>query len=1008
MYSRYIQDYLHQVSTYVGVEAQSVRLLDETVACFVGTLGRAIGARVEPAGDLLKVSLQLLLLDDGLSKLASTVGLEGAHYLVGLGFEQSGELLGRIESTSAESMSPLDDDYWYRMALAYLHYLAGGHRVQALSAKRHLEEISKQRREGVSGKEYQDSVEVLGQLYSVPEKPSIRQKIRNGFNWAQLIFGDDEPSDPQQRRISRLARQIRQRHDIVLRDLGQDNEATWLRQRGIDDPVATDFWVNYLKGLGQRGITSLTNEQRGPDPGFDAWLRLDTDLLVVLPTGSGKTLIGELRSALTLANGRQVLWIVPTRALVRQVQRDLKRAFGPLKVNVEELPTTEDFLPLFAQRTDQARYLAATTPEKLLALLRSNPDAVNGVGLVVVDEAQILLKESRGTTVEFVLQQIRHLVPSCNIVLMSAFEDTQVPLDKFLQRMGSIPRHLVSNIRPTRRVYGIISTDISTGSPHLCVSLYPPGIQDERGTTEHPLQMYLDRVKVKAQSSPIELAERFVREVTPSKIRTVLFVGRKDSTEAKADLFAAKISETVNLPKRDIARLHVELGRKSAIEESSQHGIAPHHAGLTPLEQHLAEKWVREGIVKTVVATPTLAQGINLPFDLSVVSFTTRFNERTKSHEPLSESEIMNMLGRAGRAGYVSDGVCLLAVQRDQRRTLNQQLDASRRFFFRAFPPSGERLGLSRLAEIAAKVAVDEPNWLTRLDGATFSEVQNLVTFVLEVGADVPDPQAALVERMKVFPSFQDLSQSDLDRTMARLGLLLSNVKSRCSNDPYLTIVLQKTGMPIEILEQFLANLRAASNVIESTPQEQILWADQVVRAALEKCSSRSWFQSLFGKFQLERLFYSISIWRAGGPIAEIETHLQRGDRNPRAERIAVGEFLNHRLPLIAQFWGALAVCEEVLNSRPPLRNPEVALYRAQTFVREGVESIEALEWLRAIGGIDRVLAHTLARTMEPRRKEPDLRSFIREQIGRWQYNTDVIPSELDDYRDAIEGVLFD
>jgi hypothetical protein len=208
-------------------------------------------------------------------------------------------------------------------------------------------------------------------------------------------------------------------------------------------------------------------------------------------------------------------------------------------------------------------------------------------------------------------------------------------------------------------------------------------------------------------------------------------------------------------------------------------------------------------------------------------------------------------------------------------------------------------------------------------------------------------------------------------------------------------------------LEQFLVSLRANSTVVDTEPYQQILWADQVVRAALENCSSRQWYKSLYGKLELERLFSSILMWRAGSPIAEIETNLRINSKQ-RANRIKVGEFLNHELPLIAQFWGALGVCEELLNNRPPSRNPEITLYRLQTFVREGVESVEQIEWLRAIGWIDRVLAHALAEVMEPQRKGSDRRAFIHDQIGRWQQHPDVIPSELNDYRAALLGALYD
>jgi len=95
-----------------------------------------------------------------------------------------------------------------------------------------------------------------------------------------------------------------------------------------------------------------------------------------------------------------VVWLLPSRALVRQAHRELTKAFEILNVRVEELPTTEDFEPFFIEDLPAGRYVAATTPEKLAALIRANPDSMRNVGLVILDEAQKLFDLKRGTTIE--------------------------------------------------------------------------------------------------------------------------------------------------------------------------------------------------------------------------------------------------------------------------------------------------------------------------------------------------------------------------------------------------------------------------------------------------------------------------------------------------------------------------------------------------------------------------------------------------------------------------------
>jgi superfamily II DNA/RNA helicase len=1005
MYSQSLQDYIQELSAYAEVDPRSVTFLDEILACFLSVLGRSIGAETNPEGDLLTATIHLLALSDGLSSL-DDIQLDGAHYLIGLGYEQTGELLARLsEPDLFENEKPLRNDHWYRLTLALLHYLAGGHRVQALSTLRHLRSMSNRQKTNAFFEEYSQAIKGLNQLYS--GKPwTEKDRAQFGGVWGHWLFDEAIPSDVSALRVYRLARQIFRRRDTVLGALGLNDERHWLATRGIDDDAAYDFWTAYLKRLELRGITTFTKEQSGA--GFNIWLHPGRDTLVILPTGSGKTIVGELRSALALAQGKQVLWILPTRALVRQTQREFRGAFEPLNVIVEELPTTEDFNPLYADAITQFHYVAVTTPEKLAALIRSNREAVKNVGLVVLDEAQILLEGSRGTTAEFVLQQLRSLVPSIDVVLMSAFADAETILSNFLRKLGREPDPLISDTRPTRRAYGILTNDGAAGKQHPLALIYPPGVQQPTDTTDHPFSIHLKSVNLPPKMGPIDIAQRFVRGITLSGLRTAFFVSRRDSAETQATAIAKtlkKKTRATDLPDLDVARLTVELGRESTIEGTSRYRTAPHHAGLTPLEQHMVEKWVRTGVIRTVVATPTLAQGVNLPFDVSVVSFTSR-SDRAGIKKELAATEIQNMVGRAGRAGHVSDGLGLIAVARG-KSSPTRALDKSRRFFFNRPEMTSEKLGFARLVNTALNAKVDASDWLIELGGASFSESQSLVHLVLEATSGRSDIGTALIERMQLFPSLEQLTKDEVERTASVLESLVGNVQKQLVDDPILTEILLRTGMPIEILRYFIAEIQSiASDWQKRKVQEQIEWADRVVQSALEVCSSRSWYTDLLGKANLTLMFSSVQKWRAGEPIVEIERNWQMKDSG-KANQIAVGEFINHKLSLLAQFWGALAVCEEVIFRQPALSENERILQQLPAFVRVGVSSLDEYEWLHTLNGLDRVLAHQLAIVSAPISGILDRRSFFRGQMGRWIRDKKTIPTSLKEpYKTALLGVL--
>ncbi len=1002
MYSSFLRAYIEAIGGIAEIPPERIDLVHQSVLALLGTLSSAVGGVVEPATSRLKTTTQLLLLSNALSQAEPGYpGLDAAHYLIAMGFEQTGALRARLESSwFGESDSPpLENDNWYRLVLAFLHYLAGGYRVQALSVLSTMKDLAE--RQGDDGHRglYLSSYESMRALYS-----GRGDRLAGRSYWSRLLFGPwSEDAGVPERRIARLVQQLNVRRIAALGDLGEQNEGGWLAQRGIIGAAAEDFWRGYLLGLVNRGITTFTEEQLGP--GFDTWLRPELDLLVVLPTGSGKTIIGELRSALTLAQGWQVVWLLPTRSLVRQAKQDLARAFEERGVLVEELPVTEDFNPLFiTEGFERQRYVAATTPERFAALLRAKPEAIQNVGLVILDEAQILLDEVRGTTAELALFRLKQLVPDCRVVLMTAFTDAQAALERFLATMSRDVARLVSDKRPTRRIYGILTAE-DNPERRLVAAMYPPGPQEEDERTENPILIHMGRISLPRTAYNPEMAKRFLVKTHPAGIRSVLFVQLKASTESHASDIARRSGANRDLPSADLARLRVELGRESVVEQSGTHGAAPHHAGLTPLEQHLVEVWLQSGRVNTVVATPTLAQGINLPFDLSIVSFTDRYNVRSGQREELSYAEIQNMLGRAGRAGKVSDGLCLLTV-RDAAGLPRDTLDASRRYFFGRSDQDAEFLGLSRLLTLNLGKIV-EGSWLVELDGFTFHEAQAIVAFALHAAGDATDDRLSetIQETILRYPSLAQLEADSINEVGRALTGLVVHVRQQ-HNDSILLEALLRTGMPVEVLNSFLEALRR-DEYFEAREQDALVeWADGLVYDTVLSCNARAWYNSLVGKADLADAFGRISAWRRGATLVEIEGAWPL-KRKVGPNRIAVGEFVNHELPVYTQFWGALAVCESALYAESPEILDQSLLQKLPTFTREGVTSEIQYEWLGIMGKLDRVLAHRLADVVvAPDIEGRDRRRFLRDRLREWKYRPEAIPIDDETARQAVIGVV--
>ncbi|MDF1856236.1 ligase-associated DNA damage response DEXH box helicase [Pseudooceanicola sp.] len=167
----------------------------------------------------------------------------------------------------------------------------------------------------------------------------------------------------------------------------------------------------------------------------------DPALLLIAPTGGGKTLAGFLPTLAELADGGHqglhTLYISPLKALAADIKRNLSTPVEEmgLPIRIEDRTGDTSYTAKRRQRADPPHILL-TTPESL-ALLISYPDAPRifaGLQRVVVDEIHALAESKRGDQLFLALARLQTLCPDLRRVGLSATVEDPAALARLLAR----------------------------------------------------------------------------------------------------------------------------------------------------------------------------------------------------------------------------------------------------------------------------------------------------------------------------------------------------------------------------------------------------------------------------------------------------------------------------------------------------------------------------------------------------------------------------------------------
>jgi helicase len=373
-------------------------------------------------------------------------------------------------------------------------------------------------------------------------------------------------------------------------------------------------------------------------------------VLLACPTASGKSLVAYLALVRAARAGRTGLYLVPLRALAQEKAEELAR-FAPLGLKVGL--SIGDF-DVSAEQLEKLDVLVATS-EKADGLLRRGSPWLDRLGVVVADEVHLMRDPDRGPTLEVSLTRLRRSYPDLQVVALSATVGNSEEVATWLRA-----RHIASDFRPVPLKMGV----------------YYDGRITFADLTTREVDGAADAVP------------RLVGSILAEGGQALVFVNTRKASEQAAHALGPTVRARMTAEERASARAVLTELSETSDEETEgvrrlttmiPSGVAYHNASLTNSERRLIERAFRDRVLKVLVATPTLAAGINLPARRVIVRDTTRYDDHLGMQAPIPATDVHQMLGRAGRPRFDRYGEALLIARSpdDEDRLMDRYLSAS-------------------------------------------------------------------------------------------------------------------------------------------------------------------------------------------------------------------------------------------------------------------------------------------------------------------------------------------
>lgn len=721
-----------------------------------------------------------------------------------------------------------------------------------------------------------------------------------------------------------------------------------------------DYWRSWLRHRANAAPFVWPNHREAIAKGFH---ESGKSAVLVLPTGAGKTTVSCLKIAAALASGKSVVFLAPTHALVDQLTDDLQKVFPE---SLEGSVVSSDFDRLFASGTN-FESIEVMTPERCLALLSYSPEAFENVGLLVFDECHLLSPVSnlrRALDGMFCVLAFNSIAPEADFLFLSAMLDNGAAFAEWIEELtgrtcvsadplwkpsrqarGVLLYNSAAIVQMTRNVIAVQRAE-DARKKKRAKNLRKPAAEALQCQPHALFGLQHDWLAGAAPSctltaisdAPVTLTGKLNRDgsiyLTPNVnkvaaqvaaasarngLKGIVFVNRKDTAASTAREISALLGDTPEQTQDEEERwkaLEIELGGLEHAILPGPAAAVPHNALMLRLERDLAERLFRRADgAKVIVATPTLAQGLNLPAHIAILAGDKRSDADEGGREDLKAHEILNAAARAGRAGHLANGIVLLIPEavlqfRQGRPFKKGVLDKLKS----VLPEDDRCLSLSD----PLQTILDRINVAAAADPDVEYALNRLATAVAPEGAETEAKTRFSIGRsLAAFTATRINQKEEFDAKVARLNELIGE-RAKEADDQVLAELATQSGAPLGILKSLRQRIE---DQIERLPQTIPDWTSWIINWLAEDQDARDAILIRDGRAILgatgnkkdgqltadavRNLEPGILAWLRGEPLREIERQLG-GDPDEKAICPRARELVSQLVPLSLSFAAGL------------------------------------------------------------------------------------------------------
>lgn len=796
--------------------------------------------------------------------------------------------------------------------------------------------------------------------------------------------------------------------------------------------LPTDGWRAFTRRLALRRPYLWPNHREAISSGY---LNLGTSAVLSFPTGAGKSTLAEMKIAAARLAGKKVVFLAPTLALVNQVAVEVRRTFPEAEATMTDELEPEDL-----------KNISVMTPERCLTLLGFSADVFKDVGLLVFDECHLMHpKEREGSirrSIDAMLCLLAFLrtVPETDVLLISAMISNAKELAAWIEELtGRTALAQTLTWKPTRQAKGCVVypsdqikmlTSLIAPQVNRSQKTVPVSIKRQLSATPHGmfslfqtwkttnegdyalLDILGEDIILDAAKKKSSWGNGWSVYLTPNRNAVAAAIAaRSADAGVKTLVFAQTIPFCTSIQKQAQEVMKPRTVSFSE-DEAENYGLAVmelgdathsyctpgalagcHHGALLPVERQVNESLFRRADgVNLLIATSTLAQGMNLPGQMVVIAGDDRFDVELNKMALLETHELLNAAGRAGRAGEAAEGMVILVPGKvidydvQSQRIAKHWMDLQK-----IFSNSDQCLALEDPLE-AILDRIHDAASIDRQDDAYL-----LRRLPIKVGEGAESARSLL---SSTFAAFRKRAAGDHNWIAARIESTidhrqrLSGVEEEVSWEDELAAT---TGVRANDIRSLAAKLRETVGEPLGDVNKWISWGLAWLEenpAALAEVVRPVTIKSVFGDAYKEyakdtdialallaQIREAIPLWIEGAPLNQLDT-LLTGKEPKKCE--AARDWALRLAPELAYFFGAVTQTYRRMFEVEVGKTPDLPLAFSVhgRCVREGFDTPVKLALHQAMGAVvPRVAVH---------RRWADVEQYF-DRVGDYEKWQDVV-----------------